>query len=359
MVKDTALRLQAEGTGRILVMSQLSKEAFIPSSGDIWIPMGDATAEAVTGLSYENFHRTIIIPQGRFQEFLHLNVKERVTMLKELFGLNKYDLYDKTIILERENNEKLHNLEGQLLQIGETKPEDIAALKKQIDENQGSLDTLAGELKTTQERDKALEEMKKLAADLQKQKVKLTELQNKEVKFSNLEKEVKEYEALYLAFHSELEQLGILDSALKKQSDNLTSKKEEFKGLSDESSARQDDLEGLKPGYEKRDDLLRLAEEIKKLAQITSLEEAIKRTSEESRKEKDDLKDLEASILADKESLKQHCEQLGLKKKILPDLKVLSQIKIWFRDEKGLKEQVARERLAISEQMEKVNSEYE
>ncbi|MFZ0282204.1 MAG: hypothetical protein WAL29_11170, partial [Bacteroidales bacterium] len=279
-----------------------------------------------------------------------------VTMLKELFGLNKYDLYDKTIFLEKENNEKLHNLEGQLLQIGEIKPENIESLKKQIDENQRSLNALAGELKTTQERDKALEEMKKLAADLQKQKVKLTELQNKEVKFSNLEKEVKEYEALYLAFHYELEQLGTLDSALKKQSDNLTSKKEEFKGLSDESSARQDDLEGLKPGYEKRDDLLRLAEEIKKLAQITSLEEAIKRTSEESRKEKDDLKDLEASILADKESLKQNCEQLGLKKKILPDLKVLSQIKIWFRDEKGLMEQVARERLAISEQMEKVNA---
>ncbi|MFZ0280827.1 MAG: SMC family ATPase, partial [Bacteroidales bacterium] len=102
------------------------KRGFYCLIGDIWIPMGDATAEAVTGLSYDNFHRTIIIPQGRFQEFLHLNIKERVTMLKELFGLNKYDLYDKTIILERENNEKLHNLEGRLLQIGETKPEDIA-----------------------------------------------------------------------------------------------------------------------------------------------------------------------------------------------------------------------------------------
>jgi exonuclease SbcC len=92
--------------------------------------MGDTTAESVTGLSYDNFHRTIIIPQGRFQEFLQLNVKEMVTMLKELFGLNKYDLSDKTAILERENNEKLYISVS--WQIGEIKPEDATTMKQRI-----------------------------------------------------------------------------------------------------------------------------------------------------------------------------------------------------------------------------------
>ena len=48
------------------------KRGFYRWKGDEWIPLEDNTAEKVTGLSYDNFHRTIIIPQGRFQEFLQL-----------------------------------------------------------------------------------------------------------------------------------------------------------------------------------------------------------------------------------------------------------------------------------------------
>jgi exonuclease SbcC len=50
-----------------------------------WIPT-PLNAEAILGLSYDNFKRTIIIPQGKFQEFLQLKEGDRVQMLKEIFG---------------------------------------------------------------------------------------------------------------------------------------------------------------------------------------------------------------------------------------------------------------------------------
>ena len=43
-----------------------------------WVPLpeekvrGGVTAESVLGLSYENFRKTVIIPQGKFQEFIML-----------------------------------------------------------------------------------------------------------------------------------------------------------------------------------------------------------------------------------------------------------------------------------------------
>ncbi len=58
---------------------------------DNWIPT-ESTAEQILGLSYDNFKRTIIIPQGKFQEFLQLKEGDRVQMLKEIFGLEKYEL---------------------------------------------------------------------------------------------------------------------------------------------------------------------------------------------------------------------------------------------------------------------------
>ena len=109
------------------------KRSFYRHNGNEWIPVEDSTAEKITGLSYDNFHRTIIIPQGRFQEFLQLGTKERVTMLKELFGLQKYDLSDKTSSLERENNERLQNLEGRFAQIGEIKAEDIIPTERKVE----------------------------------------------------------------------------------------------------------------------------------------------------------------------------------------------------------------------------------
>src|SRR3546814_6233284 len=70
-----------------------------------WLPLEHTSAESILGLSYENFRRTIIIPQGKFQEFLQLGDKARTDMLKEIFNLNKYEFFYQTASLERKNNE--------------------------------------------------------------------------------------------------------------------------------------------------------------------------------------------------------------------------------------------------------------
>lgn len=53
---------------------------------DTWVPTA-LNAEDILGLSYDNFKRTIIIPQGKFQEFLELKDTARIQMLKEIFSL--------------------------------------------------------------------------------------------------------------------------------------------------------------------------------------------------------------------------------------------------------------------------------
>ncbi|PDS21809.1 SbcC/MukB-like Walker B domain-containing protein [Flavobacterium branchiophilum] len=66
------------------------------------------------GVSYNNFKRTIIIPQGKFREFLELIPSERTKMLKELFGLYKYDFSDKTNKLQAANNHQRDTIAGHL-----------------------------------------------------------------------------------------------------------------------------------------------------------------------------------------------------------------------------------------------------
>lgn len=68
--------------------------------------------QEVTGLNYKNFKQTIIIPQGKFLDFIQLTKSERTQMVNEMFELNKYDLADKTKIIEENLSENLNKLLG-------------------------------------------------------------------------------------------------------------------------------------------------------------------------------------------------------------------------------------------------------
>ncbi|MBK7029546.1 MAG: AAA family ATPase [Bacteroidales bacterium] len=96
------------------------------------IPVETSTIQSIIGISYENFRRTIIIPQGKFQEFLQLGVKDRTEMVKELFNLHRFDLSFKTGRLQKKNDEALNICGGRLQQLGEISQEDIDRISQAI-----------------------------------------------------------------------------------------------------------------------------------------------------------------------------------------------------------------------------------
>lgn len=72
--------------------------------------------EEIIGLKLDDFMRTVVLPQGKFSEFLKLEGKERRNMLERLFNLRKYgdDLSSKLSLEIRKEKDKMHVLEGQL-----------------------------------------------------------------------------------------------------------------------------------------------------------------------------------------------------------------------------------------------------
>src|SRR6056297_356452 len=57
-----------------------------------WVPLESADATEVIGLRYEHFKQIVIIPQGKFNEFVQLSAADRTKMLRELFPLKRFDL---------------------------------------------------------------------------------------------------------------------------------------------------------------------------------------------------------------------------------------------------------------------------
>lgn len=80
-------------------------------------------AEEILGMKIEHFKQTVIIPQGKFREFIDLTPGPRAEMMKELFGLERFDLAGKTGSLLKIIREEKIRLETQLLGLEEIQEE--------------------------------------------------------------------------------------------------------------------------------------------------------------------------------------------------------------------------------------------
>ncbi len=76
----------------------------------------DARVMEIIGLKQTDFTRAVVLPQGKFSEFLKISAKDRSDMLERLFGLQKYGsgLVEKLKREIQKNNIELIRIEGQL-----------------------------------------------------------------------------------------------------------------------------------------------------------------------------------------------------------------------------------------------------
>jgi len=78
-----------------------------------WTPM-DLRGDELVGMRMEHFRQTVIIPQGKFRDFIEQKPMARAEMMKELFGLQRFDLAAKTGQLLKKNNEEKIRIQTQL-----------------------------------------------------------------------------------------------------------------------------------------------------------------------------------------------------------------------------------------------------
>lgn len=103
-------------------------------NGQEYLAIESSDAEKILGINYDNFKRTVIIPQGRFMEFLQLRPGERTAMLKELFGLHQFELYNQTASLDKANTEELNKLSGAMAAIGNIEKETILVAQEELNQ---------------------------------------------------------------------------------------------------------------------------------------------------------------------------------------------------------------------------------
>jgi len=301
-------------------------------SGDEWIPMESANAEHILGLSYDNFRRTVIIPQGKFQEFLQLGDKDRTNMLKEIFQLDKYEFFYQTTSLEKRNNEKIQHLTGQLANYNEVKEEFIKEKEQTVAK---LFDFLVAGKKNLEEKEKLVndqQELKKLFQELTEQKSRLETLLERKEEFQSQSKKINDYEYCIRNFKEGLNRSKDLARDIEKRSEVLLDSNSKLKLLTDELSSLEQKFEQLKQSYQQQNERRFLLEDyntqlalLKVKDEINTLKIRIEKGRPHLEKASSDKAELEDKILKHKELIK-------AAKNALPDIGVLTAIKAWHSE---------------------------
>ncbi len=254
---------------------------------DAWIPIKqEEVVERVIGLSYENFRRTVIIPQGNFQEFIELKGKERSEMMKVLFRLEKFDLSEKTKRLSDLNNSELTSIGGQLLSLGEETQEDIEQKEKDLILKQELIKNINTELQQQRKEEKLQEELLKLFANLINTTHKLEALKEQEKWFKQRDERLKLYEKCVINFKSLFEQKAAKEIEYKRNQAEV----ERNQAMHTQSILKLEDLakelEKVKPYYDKREEYFEKAKDLGLLKALKSLEKEREILEDRIQKEK-------------------------------------------------------------------------
>ncbi len=280
--------------------------------------------EEIIGLKLDDFMRTVVLPQGKFSEFLKLEGKERRNMLERLFNLRKYgdDLSSKLSLEIRKEKDKMNVLEGQLkgyegVSEGalKAKEEEINEINLSIKSKEELLNKIKKEFEeaekvwNTQKElyDKRIEEESLVSRSEEiksfKERVEISNKADKVIVFiNNLEEILKEINKEDLKFNElnkKLEELTKLREENKLKFEEVAKKKEEK--LPDLRLKKEKLLESQKERdilFQIKADGVKLKEACKKIfedrsrcdTKLNSIEENEKRLNEEL-KEKEERKE--------------------------------------------------------------------
>ena len=316
-------------------ISSFSRDAYWKVNGD-WQAIESNSIDQITGLSYENFKRTIIIPQGKFQEFLQLGNKDRTQMLKELFSLGKYELFYQVASIEKKNKEKQFNIEGQLLQIDETSPEIIEAEESTLKGLEAEAVLLNRDFQKKQKIELELQKLKELFEKTAAQKSVFEKLESEEQSYQKLESRINEYEYCLLNFKDLLARRREGVTRVEISESELKSHREQLNLIKSKLENEEETFQKLKHEFDNRETLKQQSEELQKIARVKTLEKRSEELQEQINKNDTAYQDSKSSIKELQGKYKKLTLTLKEKRKTMPDFNVLTAVSGWFTNRKQM-----------------------
>ncbi|GGE93004.1 exonuclease SbcC [Chishuiella changwenlii] len=215
-----------------------------------WMPQESSDVEPILGLSSENFRRTIIIPQGKFQDFIQLKPTERTHMMKDIFNLHRYDLQDKVAALNSKNTTNLNLLQGKLSGFEEVSEEIIKTHQDKLSSENEIAVKLQQEVNQINENFQRLKRLKDDFERLKQKKVEFEKLNHQKEIVQQKKVQLDLYERIYHQFHQKLFDLKKVKKELEINSTEKEQQQKELVALTNQLENISTKISTIKPYFD-------------------------------------------------------------------------------------------------------------
>ena len=301
------------------------------------------SGEQLTGLSYDNFCRVVIIPQGKFQDFLTLTSGERTKMLKEIFpSLKKYDLSN-TLRAMREETEGMQKEKmGQLNSYSEYTIEALNERKEQyavVEQQYKDLEILIKNLKEDLDSRKTLFDAFKKQEELSQN---LNRLKLNEENISALKDRLDQYRKTNRVFGSLLTKYDDLLLRKKRTSDLFSELSLQVADLEKKKQSLEEELATLQKENEQTPLQQQEADNLKTLADLRELESTMAILDTKMKDEQKRLENGKACVAAEENKKQNKEKEIADKESRLLNAEEFRSVRDWFAKNQRLNEDLAR-----------------
>ena len=301
------------------------------------------SGEQLTGLSYDNFCRVVIIPQGKFQDFLTLTSGERTKMLKEIFpSLKKYDLSN-TLRTMREETEGMQKEKmGQLNSYSEYTIEALNERKEQyavVEQQYKDLEILIKNLKEDLDSRKTLFDAFKKQEELSQN---FNRLKLNEENISALKDRLDQYRKTNRVFGSLLTKYDDLLLRKKRTSDLFSELSLQVADLEKKKQSLEEELAALQKENEQTPLQQQEADNLKTLADLRELESTMAVLDTKMRDDQKRLENGKACVAAEENKKQNKEKEIADKESRLLNAEEFRSVRDWFAKNQRLNEDLAR-----------------
>ncbi|KAB3525729.1 AAA family ATPase [Alkaliphilus serpentinus] len=214
--------------------------------------------QEIIGLELEDFTRTVVLPQGKFSEFLKLEGKDRRSMLERLFNLQRYgdELSIKLASKIKAEKDKFNILQGELKGYGDIREEALEEKNKELLELKQELIKKQEDLNIIGEKFNEAKELWGLQQELGQKLQEQSKLKAQEGEIKEYQKRVKMGESVlkvkpYIdSYESTLEEINTIANRLEELKEEITrlegKKKKAYDDLTIARNRKDKDLPKLK-----------------------------------------------------------------------------------------------------------------
>lgn len=321
-----------------------------------WIPLNHSKAEEIIGLSYENFKRTIIIPQGQFKEFIELGAKDRTQMMKEIFGLHRYDLQDKVSSLNAKNLTNLNQLEGKLSGFEEISEEKIKELEQNLIEQTNLNNQVQDEYHHINESFQRLKVLKSDFENLKQKKIDFEKVTAQKVEMDQRKVEMDHFELIFNAFHQVLERQNQVEKQLVEKSNSVEAQQKQLALIENQIKEVSTQLDLIKSNYEALPTKRKEESDLELIVQILAFSQEIEKLKERTAKGLKEVEEVQQRAQKIEESIKLSEKELKTFSAKKIDSKTLIEVENWFVHHQNLDQSIEKQHLKIESQHQQINS---